>query len=222
MAAGGTCPRRRGWICRRRGGSKLGGHGGGNDDLVLKPGSRSRCGEWIYVHGHRIRRQGRMRVDANGDVYVPDSEDEEPDIEEEVGKVEVADLGGANAAADGMQIAAVGVPLGAISVGANTVVRNVDAAESIPADAVTVATKEGDSDGVKAVADTSTGDEMHPEVLARLKMVLPCIDPTFRDIFVSMLKVTSISIEIYSMHNNLFIFMEKMGLSFLDFIWYCV
>ncbi|CAN6200254.1 unnamed protein product [Urochloa humidicola] len=222
MAAGGTCPRRRGWIRQRRGGSKLGGHGGGNKDLILKPSNRNNCGEWIYVRGHRIKLQGRMRVDANGEVYVPDSEDEEPSMEEEVGGVEVSDLGGANATMDGMQMAAIELPSGAISVGANTVVRDVDAAKSIPADVVTVGAEGGDSDGVKAVVDKPTADEMHPEVVARLKMVLPRIDPTFRDIFVSMLKVTSISIEIYSMHNNLFIFMEEMGLSFFDFIWYCI
>ncbi|CAO2205214.1 unnamed protein product [Urochloa humidicola] len=107
MAAGRTCPRRRGWIRRRRGGSKLGGRGGGNDDLVLKPGSHSSSVEWIYVRGYRIRLQGRMRVDANGDVYVPDSEDEEPDMEVEAGGV--ADLRGANAAADGKQMVAVGI-----------------------------------------------------------------------------------------------------------------
>ncbi|CAN6191805.1 unnamed protein product [Urochloa humidicola] len=230
MAAGGMGPRRRGWIRMRRGGSKLGGHSGGNADLVVKPGNRNSCGEWVYVRGHRIRLQGRMRVDANGEVYVPDSEDEEPDMEKEVGgvkvsdfgNVKVSDLGGANAAADGMKMTAVGLPPGAISVGANTVVRDVDAAKSIPADAVTVAAEGGDSDGVKVVPDKATSEKMHPEVVACLKMVLRRIDPTFRDIFISMLKVTSISIEIYSMHNNLFIFMESMGLSFFDFIWYCI
>ncbi|CAN6356223.1 unnamed protein product [Urochloa humidicola] len=85
MAAGGTCPRCRDWIRGRHRGSKLGGYGGGNEDLVRKSGNRSSSGEWIYVRGHRIRLQGRMLVDANGDVYVPDFEDEEPHIEEEVG-----------------------------------------------------------------------------------------------------------------------------------------
>ncbi|CAO2167276.1 unnamed protein product [Urochloa humidicola] len=87
-----------------------------------------------------------------------------------------------------LRMAAIELPSGAISVGANTVVRDVDAAKSIPADVVTVGAEGGDSDGVKAVVDKPTADEMHPEVVARLKMVLPRIDPTFRDIFVSMLK----------------------------------
>ncbi|CAN6330038.1 unnamed protein product, partial [Urochloa humidicola] len=130
MAAGGTCPRRRGRIRRRRGGSKLGSRGGGNDEFVLKLGDHSSCGEWISVRGHRIRLEGRMRVDANGDVYVPDSEDEEPGMKVEVNGVKVAGSGGANAAADAMQMAAVGVPPDTISVGANTVVRDIDVAMS--------------------------------------------------------------------------------------------
>ncbi|CAO2046084.1 unnamed protein product [Urochloa humidicola] len=136
MAAGGTCPRRRGRIRRRRGGSKLGIRGGGNDEFALKLGDHSSCGEWISVRGHRIRLEGRMCVDANDDVYVPDSEDEEPGMKVEVNGVKVAGSGGANAAADAMQMAAVGVPPDTISVGANTVVRDIDvAAESILADA---------------------------------------------------------------------------------------
>ncbi|CAN6345529.1 unnamed protein product [Urochloa humidicola] len=83
MAAGGTCPWRRGRIRQRRGGSKLGSRSEGNDEFVLKPGDHSSCGEWISVHGHRIRLEGRMRVDANGDMYVPDSEDEEPGMKVE-------------------------------------------------------------------------------------------------------------------------------------------
>ncbi|CAL4988087.1 unnamed protein product [Urochloa decumbens] len=205
MAAGRTCLRRRGRIRRRCGGSKLGGRSGGNDDLVLKPsdhGDHSSCGEWISVRGHRIRLQGRMRVDANGHVYVPDSEDEEPGMEVEAGAVEVADLGGLNAAADAMQMAAVGVPL----------------------DAITVAAKGGDADGIKAAADTSTSDKLHPEVVARLKMVLPRIDPTFRDIFISMLKLKSINIEIYSTHSIMFIFFEAMDfiLQDVDFIFFLI
>ncbi|CAO1946118.1 unnamed protein product [Urochloa humidicola] len=126
-------------------------------------------------------------------------------MEVEAGGGEVADLGGANTAVDAMQMAAVGVALDATSVGTK-LLRDVDvAAESIPADATPTAVSEGaDADGIKAAAHTSTSDKMHPEVVARLKMV------------------TSISIEIYAMHNNLFIFMDKMGLSFFDFMWYCV
>jgi hypothetical protein len=60
--------------------------------------------------------------------------------------------------------------------------------EGIAADAVNVAAKEGDSDG-KVEEDMGTGEEMHPNVATRLKMLLNHIDPTFRDVFVSMLKV---------------------------------
>ncbi|CAN6182376.1 unnamed protein product [Urochloa humidicola] len=89
-----------------------------------------------------------------------------------------------------MQMAAVGVALDATSVGTK-LLRDVDvAAESIPADATPTAVSEGaDADGIKAATHTSTSDKMHPEVVARLKMVIPRIDPAFRDIFISMLKV---------------------------------
>jgi hypothetical protein len=85
MAAGARCRRRRSWISsiRRRGvGAKLSIDDGGMDDILVKRNNRD-CGEWICVRGHRIRRTGRMRVDANGDVYIPDSEDEEGDMKME-------------------------------------------------------------------------------------------------------------------------------------------
>lgn len=77
-------------------GAKLSIDDGGMDDILVKPDNRD-CGEWICVRGHRIRRTGRMRVDANGDVYIPDSEDEEADMKMEGGGVDLADLGGASA-----------------------------------------------------------------------------------------------------------------------------
>ncbi|CAN6208745.1 unnamed protein product [Urochloa humidicola] len=108
MAGDGRVPRRRiSWVRRHRRASKLSGCGGLNGDLVLKPGNRS-CGEWVCVRGHRIRLQGRMRVDTNGNVYVPDSEDEEPGMEVEVGGVKVADLEGAAVVGDGFDVAAEG------------------------------------------------------------------------------------------------------------------
>ncbi|CAM0144683.1 unnamed protein product [Urochloa decumbens] len=199
MAGGGRCRRRRSWISsirRRGGGSKLSMDGGGIDDIHVKPDNRDR-GEWICVRGHRIRRSGRMRVDSNGSVYVPDSEDEEADMEMEEGSVNLANSGGTSVAPD------------AIAVGGDGVMGDgVDAAaEGIPADAVNFE------------EDAGTGEEMHPKVAARLKMLLDHIDPTFRDVFVSMLKVGSINIQIYSMHSSLLILVEKMGLFFLDFGW---
>ncbi|CAL4964606.1 unnamed protein product [Urochloa decumbens] len=169
MAGGGRCRRRRSCISsiRRRGvGSKLSIDGGGIDDIPMKPVNRDRD-EWICVRGHRIRRSGRMRVDSNGGVYVPDSEDEEADMEMEVGSVDLANSGGASVTPDAIAVGADGVMGDGIDV----------AAEGIPADAVNVE------------EDAGTCEEMHPKVAARLKMLLDHIDPTFRDVFVSMLKV---------------------------------
>jgi hypothetical protein len=42
-----------------------------NDNITKKPDNRI-YGEWIYERGHRIKRSGHMRVDDNGEVYVPD------------------------------------------------------------------------------------------------------------------------------------------------------
>ncbi|KAG2544591.1 hypothetical protein PVAP13_9KG010120 [Panicum virgatum] len=79
MASGGRASRRRGRIYRCRGGSKR-ARSEGN-------------GERICVRGHRITLVGRMRVDANGDFYVPDSVDEESGMVVDAGGVEMADFG---------------------------------------------------------------------------------------------------------------------------------
>ncbi|CAN6311440.1 unnamed protein product [Urochloa humidicola] len=132
-------------------------------------------------------------------------------MEVESSGVDLADSGGTSVASV------------AIAVGANRVVGDgVDAAaEGIPVDAANVAAEEGDADGVKVEEASGTGKEMQQEVAARLKTLLAHIDPSFRDVFISMLKVRSFNIQIYSMESNMFIFLE-MGLSFLDFSWYCI
>jgi hypothetical protein len=166
-------------------GAKLSIHDEGMDDIFVKPVNRDvlikpdnrDCGEWICVRGHRIRRRGRMRVDANNDVYITDSEDEEDGMEIEACSVNVADLGGASVAPNGIVVG-----------GDKVMVDGVDVAtEGIPVGAVNVAAEEGD--GVKVKEDVGTREEMHPNVVARLKMLLDHIDPTFRDVFISMLKI---------------------------------
>lgn len=57
-------------------------------------------------------------------------------------------------------------------------------AEGIPADAVRVAASGGLTDGVKVATDAATGEEVHSEVVTRLKMLLAHIDPTFHDVFI--------------------------------------
>ncbi|KAF8779349.1 hypothetical protein HU200_002614 [Digitaria exilis] len=178
MASGGRCRRRRSWIHRhRRGGSKLEGRGGGNDDAPNKLGSCS-SGEWISVRGHRIKLRGRMRVDGNGDIYIPDSEDEEPTVEVEAGDVEVANMTDLE------------VPVNPKAIGDGVKSDGLDlATESVPADAVKVATEVDAAGGIKVAPDVATDEEMHPEVAARLKKALAHMDPTFHDLFVSMYKV---------------------------------
>ncbi|KAF8685288.1 hypothetical protein HU200_044054 [Digitaria exilis] len=108
----------------------------------------------------------------------PDSEDEEPAVEVEAGGVEVANLGGALVTANGLQMTD-GVKSDGLDL----------ATESVPADAVKVATEVDAAGGIKVAPDVATDEEMHPEVAARLKKALAHMDPTFRDLFVSMYKV---------------------------------
>ncbi|CAL4886619.1 unnamed protein product [Urochloa decumbens] len=219
MATGGRCRRRRSWISsirRRHGsGSKLSSHGGGNDDILVDSSNRE-YGEWICARGYRIRRTACMRVDANGGVYVPDSEDEESSKEVQAGGVgiERTNLGGASVTADGMLLPDVAVPMGAVAIGTDGFPADATA-EGVPS----AAAEGGTADGVEVVNDVAIGEEMHPKVVARLKALLAHMDPSVRDVFISMLKVGSINIQIYSMHSSLLILVEKMGVFFLDFGW---
>ncbi|CAN6353993.1 unnamed protein product, partial [Urochloa humidicola] len=213
---GGRCRRRRSWISRirrRLGVSKLSSDDGENHDIPVKADNHD-YGEWICPREYRIQRRGHMRVDANGGVYVPDSEDEESSKEVEEGGVgiEVTSLGGASVATDGVQLPDVAVPTSAIAIGADGF-----AADAIDAAAVgvpSVAAEGVTPDGVEVANDLAIGEEMHPKVAARLKTLVAQMDPSVRDVFISMLKIRSINIEINSMHKNLFIFLEEMGLSF--------
>jgi hypothetical protein len=85
--------------------SKLDGRGGRkeNNNITKKPYIHI-YGEWICVRGHRIRRSGRMRVDDKGDVYVPDSEDEESGMKVDPCVLQVDDLGSALATADCLEM----------------------------------------------------------------------------------------------------------------------
>lgn len=119
-----------------------------------------------------------MRVDANGDVYVPDSEDEESGMEVDARGLEVADLGGASVTAACLQM------------DDRVLVDGVDGTvESVPVDDVEVTAEGVAVDGFKLAADAATGEDMHPVVAARLKKVLSNMDPIFHDVFVNMCKV---------------------------------
>ena len=132
-----------------------------------------------------------MRVDANGDVYVPDSEDEESGMVVDAGGVEMADFGAGSGAADGAQMAIVGVPAETITIGAVGVAEDgFDVVtKGVPADAVEVVSDGGATDAVKVATSLGTSEEMHPKVAARMKKLLSQMDPTFHDVFVSMFKV---------------------------------
>lgn len=147
-----------------------------------------RCDEGICVRGHRIRLLGRMRVDANGDVYAPDSDEEKSGMEVKASGLEMVDLGGASGPANGIQMAFVGVPTDAIEVDADGIAGDGSdvVAEGVPVDAVELPAGGGATDGVKVAADVAgTSKEMHPVVAARLKMLLAHMDPTFHDVFVN-------------------------------------
>jgi hypothetical protein len=119
-----------------------------------------------------------MRVDSNGDVYVPDSEDEESRMDVGARGLEVADLEAAPFNAGSLQMVD------------GITADDVDAAmEGIPANAVEVAAEGSATDSIKLPADSDTGEEMQPEVLARLKMLLANMDPAYWDVFVNMYKV---------------------------------
>ncbi|KAF8671844.1 hypothetical protein HU200_049841 [Digitaria exilis] len=160
----------RGWIHPLRRVSKLGGRGEGADNIIVKPGSRN---------SEELR--GRMRVDTDGDVYVPDSEDEESGLQVETVGEGLVDFGGISAAKNGEHIAVGGGPADAIAIGANTV--STDGVDVTAGGMVDVAAEDGTADDVKVAADMRIGEEMHPEVAARPKKVIAHMDPSFRDVF---------------------------------------
>jgi hypothetical protein len=68
-----------------RGGS-LGqaGKTGSATSEVDKPSTDLTGKDWIYVHGHRIKKVDRLCIDCHGNAYVPNSEDEESSKEDQV------------------------------------------------------------------------------------------------------------------------------------------
>ncbi|CAO2195144.1 unnamed protein product [Urochloa humidicola] len=79
------------WVCRFRrsqhAGAKLGDGdsiekvgGCGSRELGARGGRIEREEDWIVVRGRRIRRAG-LRINSQGDVYAPDSEGEQSDMD---------------------------------------------------------------------------------------------------------------------------------------------
>jgi hypothetical protein len=83
MSGGGRCPRRHRWSHRRHeGGTKICDVDDGVKRVVKRPGVGilSDAKDSICAPDHRIG-QGRLRVNAEGILYVPDSEDEDSNME---------------------------------------------------------------------------------------------------------------------------------------------
>ncbi|CAL5027247.1 unnamed protein product [Urochloa decumbens] len=155
------------WRSRARihGGRKLQGRGGvgkvgGADgrEFGAHGGRIEQAEDWIVVRGRRIRRAG-FRINSQGDVYVPDSEEEEDDMETE--------------GAAPVKVAAACSPTAALAMDVDPAV--VVAAHGAPATEVSV--------------DSHPGMELAPEVRARLKVVLAGKDPRYHDFFISLYKV---------------------------------
>lgn len=170
MSRGGRCPRRHRWShrpwSRRR-------HGGGVkicdvDDAVdcnVKPadvGIESAAKDSICVRDRPGR--SRLRVDAEGNLYVLDSEEEDSAMEVNAGGAVAAEgveaSNGANLFVDGSPVAAAGA-----------------AGEDVPLGPPVV------------TPDDAARMELAPEVAARLKEVLANMDPIYHDVFISMYKI---------------------------------
>ncbi|CAN6361602.1 unnamed protein product [Urochloa humidicola] len=152
------------------GGRKFGGSGGvrkvgGADSRELGAhGGRIEQGKsWILVRGCRIGRAG-LRFNNEGEVYVPDSEDEEADME--TGYVVAK-------GAAAMKVATARSPAAAVATDVGPTV--VVAAHGAPAMDVSV--------------DNDSGMVLAPEVQVRLKAVLAGKDPRHHDFFISLYKV---------------------------------
>ena len=120
---------------------------------MVKPSSADSAEEaWIYVRGCRIKRSG-LRFNSQGDVYVPDSEDDESGAD-------LAPAVAANGAA-GADLAPAVAADGAAGVQLAPTVA-VDGAAAV----------EMNPEVAARLAKKVLGEDLHPEVAARLAEVL--------------------------------------------------
>lgn len=145
----------------RSGGGSLGQvvKAGSPDSKVDKPNSDDSPRDgWIYVRGHRIEKAG-LHIDPDGNVYVPDSEDEE----------------------SGMEYQACGQH---VSAGKELVMDlnpQVHDETAVQAAGVEIASD--------MVADEDSRMKVPTEVPEPLKEVLANMDPLYHDVFVSLYKI---------------------------------
>jgi hypothetical protein len=165
-------------------------------ESTLKPTSAYSAEEpWIYVRGCRIERAGlRFRVNSQGELYVPDSEDEEEALEVSAnGPVDV-DLAPV-VAADG----AAGVDLPP-TVGADAAsdidlppavaangAAGVDLVQAVAANGA--ASVEMTPEVAASLAKKVLGEDLHREVAALLAAVLSKMEPFYHECFIDMYKV---------------------------------
>ncbi|RLN42408.1 hypothetical protein C2845_PM01G15680 [Panicum miliaceum] len=160
---------------------------------VVKPCGTNSTEAWICVCGCRIERAG-LRFNSQGDVYVPDSEDE--DVGPEVAAngavdVELAPVVASDRVA-GVDLTLVDAADGAAGVDVAPTVTaagaaSVDVAPAVAADGV--AGVEMNPEVAGRLAKKVLRDDLHPDVAARLAEVLFDIEPFYHELLIAMYKV---------------------------------
>lgn len=184
---GGRCSRRARCIRRRHGvGAKIGVDGDDINHIVKPAGVGMQFGGEGTICGRE--RQGRLRIDAEGNLYVLDSEDEESDMEVAADGVLVAVEGAPNRNQDGCYDVQDHLMVDADADGA--------AVKHLPPKGPPLVVGEGapaddlPTKGPLLVPTYKAEDmDMAPEVAARLKEVLANTDPIYHDVCISMYKV---------------------------------
>lgn len=175
-------------------------------DSAMKPTSADSAEEeWIYIRGCRIKKAG-LRFNSQGDVYVLDSEDEEEALPKARLGASVVDLAPAVAAdgAGGVDLApavaadeagSVDLPPALAADGA----AGVDLPPAVAADGAAGVDLHHALDGAHGImmnlevaarlAKKVLGDDLHPEVAARLSEVLSKMKTCYHECFIDMYKV---------------------------------
>lgn len=183
MSGGGRFLKRGRWSRRRReGGAKICDEDEGVERAV-KPvgvGIHSDTKESICEPESRTG-WGRLRVNAEGFLYVLDSEEEKSDMEVDADGVSVATKGAATFN---------GVDL---SMEAPPVAGDGSASEDLPLGPSVVGNGAADEDmplrPPLVAMDEAARMDLAPEVAARVKEVLANIDPLYHEFFISMYKI---------------------------------
>jgi hypothetical protein len=135
--------------------------------------------------------RGRLRINAEGILYVLDSEDEDSNMDVDADAVGVATEGAATA--NGADLSVEGPPV-AIDGAANGC--RCCRRESTPRPSIGASggrcygCRRGTAPGPSLVAPgDASGMDLAPEVAAHLKEVLASMDPIYHEVFISMYKI---------------------------------